>query len=155
VFDRILVATDGSEHSEGAAKFAVDLARLPTGKVTALYVADTAKYFTSAGEVTFNIADEIIGSVRSATLEEGDKATRRVEEIGKAAGVEVERKVVEGNPAKEILKAAEDMHAEVIAIGSIGRTGIEEFLLGSVAEKVVRNSKVPVLVVRKDGSQGS
>jgi nucleotide-binding universal stress UspA family protein len=155
VFDRILVATDGSEHSEGAAKFAVDLARLYKGKVATLYVADTVKYFTSAGEVTFNIANDIIGSVRSATLEEGDKATRRVEDIGKAAGVEVERMVVEGIPSKEILKAAEDMRAEVIAIGRVGRTGIKEFLLGSVAEKVVRNSAVPVLVVRKDWSQVS
>lgn len=63
MFDRILVATDGSEHSEGATKFAVDLARLLRGVVTALYVADTVKYFTSAGEVTFNIANEIRGSV--------------------------------------------------------------------------------------------
>lgn len=56
--------------------------------------------------------------------------------------------VVEGNPPSEILEIAEDNKMDLIVIGSIGKTGIEKFLMGSVAEKGVHNSKLPVLVVR-------
>ena len=58
--------------------------------------------------------------------------------------------MLEGNPAAEILKLAKDESANLIVIGSIGKTDLEKFLMGSVAEKVVRNSTVPVLVVRGD-----
>lgn len=56
--------------------------------------------------------------------------------------------VVEGNPPSEILEIAEDNKMDLIVIGSIGKTGIEKFLMGSVAEKGVHNSELPVLVVR-------
>ncbi len=67
--------------------------------------------------------------------------------MARKAGVPFEGKVIEGHPATEIIKMAEDARMNVIIIGSIGQTGISKFLLGSVAEKVVRNSKVSVLVV--------
>ena len=51
-------------------------------------------------------------------------------------------------PASEILRIAEDDKIDVIVMDSIGKTGLEKFLMGSIAEKVVRNSKLPVLIVR-------
>jgi len=55
--------------------------------------------------------------------------------------------VIEGNPGEEIIRSSAESGIEVVVMGSVGRTGLDKFLLGSVAEKVVRNSKVPVLTV--------
>ena len=63
------------------------------------------------------------------------------------AGVEVEPLILEGHPAEEILNFAEKQDSDMIVIGSLGKTDIERFLIGSVSEKIVRNAKVPVLVV--------
>ncbi|MDO9098890.1 MAG: universal stress protein, partial [Candidatus Methanoperedens sp.] len=65
-----------------------------------------------------------------------------------AEGLEVERNTVEGHPAEEIIKYAEKNSISLIVMGTLGKSGLDRFLLGSVAEKVVRNSKIPVLIVR-------
>lgn len=142
MFEKILIASDGSEHSKRAAKAGVELAKLSGGNVIALYVVDVNR---ALSDISSNIADEVFEGYRKMIMEEGEEATKYVEESAKLAGVPAERKVVEGNPAEEILKISEG--ADVVAIGSIGRTGLSKFLLGSVTEKVIRNSKVPVLVV--------
>jgi len=59
--------------------------------------------------------------------------------------------VLQGNPSQELLKSAREMEADLIVIGSRGRTGIEKFLLGSVAEKVVLQSPIPVLMIKGEG----
>lgn len=66
----------------------------------------------------------------------------------RAAGIRVETKLVEGAPAVEVVRAAGRWHADVIVIGSHGRSGVRRFLLGSVAEQVVARSARPVLTVR-------
>jgi nucleotide-binding universal stress UspA family protein len=55
---------------------------------------------------------------------------------------------VEGHPAEEILKLSENIPADLIVMGTLGKRGLDRFLLGSVAEKVSRTSKVPVMIVR-------
>ena len=65
----------------------------------------------------------------------------------KTLGVEVEALILEGHPAEEILDFAEKQDIDMIVVGSLGKTDIERFLIGSVSEKVARNAKVPVLVV--------
>ena len=69
-------------------------------------------------------------------------------ELARASGVTSETLIVEGNPPGEILRIAEDEKIDTIVMGSIGKTGLEKFLMGSVAEKVVHNSNLPVLIVR-------
>jgi len=147
MFEKILIATDGSKHSEKAAEKALEMARLTGGKVTALYVADVSNYFAPV-DMSYNIADETIGGMRNLVLKDGEAAVKRVEEMAKAAGIQFEGKIIEGNPANDIMKFAEESKEDLIVMGGIGRTGLEKFLLGSVAEKVVRNSRVPVMVVR-------
>jgi len=66
----------------------------------------------------------------------------------RAEGVEVETHIRAGHPDVEIGKYADDTEADLLVIGTHGRTGLAHLLIGSVAEKVVRTSKVPVLVVR-------
>ena len=66
----------------------------------------------------------------------------------KAAGISASREINEGYPADTIIRIVEKEDKNLIVVGYIGASGLERFLLGSVADKVVRNSKVPVLVVR-------
>ena len=147
MFKRILIATDGSKPSEHAAKVGVDLAGLTGGMITAVYVADKGRILENVDESGIELAKDVTDGTRLGLQKEGQMATRYVEELAKASGVGIETKVVVGNPAEAILKSAEENHMDAIVIGSIGRTGLSKFLLGSVAEKVVRNSKIPVILI--------
>jgi nucleotide-binding universal stress UspA family protein len=80
---------------------------------------------------------------------DGDKAIRSIEEKAAIKGVKVWKWILEGQPAKEILRLADEQSFDLIVMGTLGRGGIEKFLLGSVADKVIRGSRIPVLTVRK------
>ena len=71
-----------------------------------------------------------------------------IEEMAKAAGISAAREIIEGYPADTIIRIAEKENMNLIIVGYIGASSLERSLLGSVDDKVVRNSKVPVLVVR-------
>lgn len=145
MFEKILVATDGSEHGLRAAKVALELGKISCGKVTALYVADT--------ERTAHLPDDmLLFSIRELLLKEGKEALEEVETLAKDMGVSYESVVVEGHPSSEIISYAKNAGMSVIIIGAVGRTGLDKFLLGSVAEKVVRNSGIPVLTVPREKS---
>jgi len=147
MFENILIATDGSKHSEHAAQMGIELAKLSKGKVTAVYVADIGRYFVPISDAGFNLSSGVIDSIRGSIIKSGETALKSIEDFAKKAEVPFESKVLEGRPAEDIIKLAEDSKMDVIVMGSIGKTGLEKFLLGSVAEKVVRGSKVPVLIV--------
>jgi nucleotide-binding universal stress UspA family protein len=80
-------------------------------------------------------------------FKEGDEAMAEIEEMASNVGVNFEKLVAEGNPSTEILKRSENDGIDLLVMGGIGRSGLDKFLLGSVAEKVVRHSKVPILIV--------
>ena len=84
---------------------------------------------------------------------EAKKAVSSVEDMGKISGIEVESVILEGHPADKILKFAEQEGMDFIVMGTLGRTGLERFLLGSIAEKVVRHSKIPVMVVKGETAE--
>lgn len=147
MFERILIATDGSKHSLAAAKLGIGLAKLCGGKVTAVHIVDTSKMIIPIDEISLDVDVELINAIKNRLYNEGSTALQQVEDLAKEAGVPIEKKIIEGYPADAILKLAEEASANIIVIGSIGKTGIEKFLVGSVTEKVVRNSRVPVLIV--------
>lgn len=140
MFERIMIATDGSKQSERAAEVGIELARLSGGEITIVYVADT-------GRLSHLPEDMAIASIRSLLIKEGEDATGYVEEMATRAAVASTKMVIEGNPGEELLKLSSQSGFDVLVMGSVGRTGLDKFLLGSVAEKVVRNSRVPVLTV--------
>ena len=150
MFERILIATDGSKHSERAAETGIEMARLYGSAVTALYVVDISKEYAPLGDLTTKVADSLIAGIRSNLQNEGNEATRKVEEMAEQAGIAVQRKITEGYPAEDIIRIAKEGDMNLIVMGGIGATGLDRFLLGSVADKVVRTSKVHVLVVRKE-----
>jgi len=140
MFNKILVATDGSEQGFKAARVALELGKISGGSVTAIYVADTNR--------TAHLPDDmLLLSIRELLLKEGKDAVAQVEIIADEMGVPYEGAVVEGNPGSEIMRFAEEKGVDIIVMGTVGRTGLDKFLLGSVAERVVRGSKIPVLTI--------
>lgn len=148
MFEKILVAIDGSTHSERAAAGGIEMARLYGSVVTVLYVVDISKEYAPLGDLVSKVVEDPFAAMRDTLKKQGDEAIKRIEEMAKTAGVPAERKIIEGYPADAIISIAEKENMDLIVVGYIGVSGLERFLLGSVADKVVRNSKVPVLVVR-------
>ena len=100
MFERILIATDGSKNGEKAAKVGIELAKLSGGKVLIVYVADIGKYMPSAGLISpfGGVSPDAIDNVVASIREAGEKATLQVDELARASGVTSERLIVEGNP---------------------------------------------------------
>jgi len=134
MFDDILVPTDGSECATTAADYARDLASAYGATVHALCVADP--------RTVENAPDA--ERVRDARA---DLAERTCADFS-AAGVETRQAVRTGVPHRAILEYATEQGIDLVVMGTHGRTGVERFLLGSVTEKVVRLSDVPVLTVK-------
>lgn len=97
----ILIATDGSKHSEEAAKVGIELAKHSNGQVTVLYVVDMGSYIPMPfeGITPHPYAREEAAALRNILLENGEDATKHVEELVRESGVPYERMVVEGHPA--------------------------------------------------------
>lgn len=143
MFERILIATDGSENSERAAKFGIELAKLAGGKLIAMYVADISR-------MAHLPDDMLLFSIRELLIKEGNEAVEFIEKLAIEGGVTCDKVVAEGIPSDEILDYASAEGISIIVLGNVGRTGLDKFLLGSVAEKIVRNSKIPVLIVPRE-----
>jgi nucleotide-binding universal stress UspA family protein len=137
-----MIATDGSVCSMIAANRGIELARLSGGTVYAVYVVST-EYFSSMA-VDFDRE-----SMHEALRKEGCKAVSYINEIGEQENVNVETILLEGHPADELIRYAEEEKMDIIVMGMIGRTGLDRLILGSVAEKVIRHSKVPVMVLKE------
>ena len=140
-YRNIEIATDGSENSHRAISYGIEIAKLSGATVHALYVVDTSSFSSIPMDAGWEEMYEIL-------RKEGEKAIFKVKERGEVAGVKVREVLSEGHPSTEIINFAEKNDIDLIVMGTLGKTGLDRFLLGSVAEKVVRNSKVPVLVVR-------
>lgn len=140
---QILIATDGSETANEAADFGIEMVGCSGAKIYAVYVIDTTPYRSVSLDKIWS----------KETLEEfertGHEATSYIEKIGKAAGAEVESRVLKGNPAEKIISFAEDNAIDMIIVGSFGKGRYERAVLGSVSEKIIKHAKVPVLVVRE------
>ena len=144
MYDEILCPIDGSPGSDAAVEHACYLAELADARVHALFVVDE----TIAGADGWDVVVE-------REEERGEESLDAVAATGEARGVPVERHLRRGRPHEEILDAASDYGADLIVMGTHGRTGVGRFLAaGSVAERVVRHSEAPVLTARLGGREG-
>ncbi len=141
LYKKILIATDGSEYTKNAVDYGIDLAKSTGAKLSAIYVVDTAAFASIPMDAAWESMYELL-------KQEGDLAIKYVADNAEAEGLEIEGNLIEGHPADEIIKYSEKNSISLIVMGTLGKSGLDRFLLGSVAEKVVRNSKIPVLVVR-------
>jgi nucleotide-binding universal stress UspA family protein len=143
-FERILVATDDSEASAAAVAFALELADSAGGVALFCHVIVTSDLGDTSREAAYD-PEPLFEAARAKAQPALDAATAQAQ----SRGLESEVYFRQGKAVDEILLAASAHEADVIAIGTHGRRGLERLLLGSVAEAVVRRSPIPVVVVRR------
>ncbi|HWQ67345.1 MAG TPA: universal stress protein [Methanospirillum sp.] len=145
---KVIVAVDGSPESDTALlKIITDIVPKECEKY-AVYVISPSKYATIEGAAGYegistlhDIRDRIIA-------EERELVGKRVKEIAQDHGTEIHLLVRLGDPRSEILKAAEEINADLIAVGSTGKGLGQRILLGSVSTYIVTHAKMSTIVVR-------
>ena len=142
MYSKILVATDGSEQNHQAVLEAIGLAKSEKAELHCLYIVDTIAFASLPMDVTWE-------NVYNVLYQEGKEAIELVKKQAKKDGVKFFSSVLEGNPAVEIVKYAQENSIDLIVVGTLGRGGLSRFLLGSTAEKVIRTAPCPVMVVRQ------
>lgn len=135
MYTDILIPTDGSQGAQAAIEHGLEIAQQSEATVHALYVVDTRVSRS--------------GPLLEPLRQEGREAVRDVEVAGAQASLDVITEIVEGVPAEEILDYSATHGIDLVVMGTQGRTGVDRFVMGSVAERVVRQSPVPVLTVRQ------
>jgi nucleotide-binding universal stress UspA family protein len=139
VFERILLATDGSPHAVEALKYARDLASRDHAQVIVVHAfAPVPSYLGDPW------GDRAIARHVATGHQVADEAAQMLRE----AGLEVIVEVLEGPPADAVLRVADIRQCDLIVIGSRGHGTLASLLLGSVRHRVLAHARVPVLVVR-------
>ena len=131
MFRKIMVPTDGSKHADKAEDMAIELAKQFGAEIIAVHVID----------------DKLIQPFELLEAE-GKDILNRVQEKGRSSGVQVNEVLLLGNPGHDMKKISSKSEADLIVIGSHGKTGLEKILMGSVAENTIKTSEIPVLVVK-------
>ncbi|GAB4438265.1 MAG: universal stress protein [bacterium] len=140
---KILCPTDFSDYSYEALEYAKDLAKTYNAKLYVLHVI-----FEPAEYTGFYVPHISFDKIKSE-IEVGAKKYMDEMRETKLKGVEsVETIIIFGLPDEEIVKFATDKDIDLIVIGSAGKRGIEKFVFGSTAEKVVKKSPCPVLCIK-------
>jgi universal stress protein A len=143
---RILAATDFSEYSKEAVKTAIYFGKSFGADLYLVHVFEPA-YVSPGGVLLSVLPEEVHTWVKELREEETRKLNAAAEEARKEIP-RVETLFKTGMPFVEIIKAAEEIPADLIILGTHGRTGLAHVLLGSVAERVVRKASCPVLTIR-------
>ncbi|MDI9436534.1 MAG: universal stress protein [Euryarchaeota archaeon] len=131
MFEKILVPTDGSEYADRAVEVALGLARELGTRVVALHVLD----------------EKLILPLE-VLEEEGRHILEEVRRRGEEMEVPVDEIILFGNPRQDMAKITTKSGADLMIIGTHGRTGVEKLLLGSVAENALKTVEVPVMLVK-------
>lgn len=142
---KIMVAVDGSDASRKAAMVAVDIAHQAIGSITAVYVMETDRLSRLPGIATL---PELNEKIMALMQEEGQQATQFVEDQARRASVPCRKILAQGRASEELIRISQQQGIDLLVMGSMGRTGMEKILLGDVAEKVVHNSTIPVLLAK-------
>ncbi|GIP23001.1 MULTISPECIES: universal stress protein [Paenibacillus] len=143
LFNKILVAYDGSKASNKALDKAVELAKLsPESELAVLHVYDFPRFYIAEGFAP--VPDTVNMEFYELAEKTADEARNRLA----AAGVNGKVELAQGAAAEVILRYAGEQSCDAIVIGSRGLGGIREFVLGSVSHNVVQHAQIPVLVVK-------
>jgi len=147
MYDTILVPTDGSDVAKNAVDHAIDLATKYEADIHALYVIDTSAMDITLGAEQVDRIRQGHYSQMPELQKRADDATGYVTDRARKHGIDVTEAVVAGQPHRQISAYADDHGVDLIVMGSAGRGGIRRTLLGSVAERTLRSTDLPVLVV--------
>ncbi|ACV10619.1 UspA domain protein [Halorhabdus utahensis DSM 12940] len=140
MYETILTPTDGSSGTSKTLQHATAIAEDNDATIHGLYVLDRRMYLAADDDAQ----DEVMESLQS----DGEQALARLREQVQQAGVAVETALQEGIPHRGILTYAEEIDADLIVMGTHGRTGRDRLAnLGSVTQRVIENADIPVFVV--------
>lgn len=131
MFETIMVPTDGSKCSLKAENIAISIAKNFKAKLVVVHIIDEKLIYP------FEVLEEEGNTIL-------DEAARK----GKDEGVDVEQVLIVGSPAHDMEKIVEKTGADLVVIGTHGKTGIRKILMGSVAESTIKTVKVPVLLAK-------
>ena len=147
MYQRILVATDGSTLSKKAVSNAIALAALTGAELVALKVIPRYPQSYFEGGLALQAAE--VGRVEQQWAEDGQAIVDAVQKTGLAKGVKVKALTVKSDLVSEAIIAAAKKHkCDLIVMASHGRRGIKRLLLGSETQQVLTHSHIPVLVLR-------
>lgn len=124
-----MIATDGSENAEKAAKVGIDLAKSVGGKVIAVYVMD-----------------ERLMQPYDVMEDEGKNALKRIQKIGRKKNVVVDEILILGNPIEDLPKIANKVNADIVVLASQSKGKFERIILGSTTKSMLENCNVPLLI---------
>jgi nucleotide-binding universal stress UspA family protein len=150
MFKQVLVAVDGSPTSNRGLKAAIGLAADQHASLAIVHVVDTMASMAYVGDMSYvpaSYVDDMLEDLRVS----GRRILAKAEGTARDAGVEAKTLLVEtkgGTVAEAILGQARKAHADVIVLGTHGRRGLSRVLMGSDAETVLREARVPVMLVR-------
>lgn len=143
-YQNILVAIDDSETASNVIREAAQLAKALDSQITVVGVVTLDPYLADT-YLRFGQSNELIERVKGYVQDNLTKAEEKFE----ALGVTVSTRILEGlSVHQEIISAAQNLGTDLIVMGSHGRTGFKQFVLGSVAQKVLAESHIPVLIIR-------
>jgi nucleotide-binding universal stress UspA family protein len=143
-FRRILHASDFSPASRAAFRRAIDLARTDRATLTIVHVYTPFIPLMGEGYATPQVYDKMLTDVRAAAQRQLDRLVAKARQAGaRAKGL-----LLEGVPYDRIVRAARSTRADLVVLGTHGRTGLGRLFLGSVAARVVTLAPCPVLTVR-------
>ena len=154
---KIVVAIDFSPLSLEALEYARDLAATTDAKLTLVYVVEPIEYggLDFLGGAPISAQSLVEEHVKQARSELGTLADRlsSAKRVGRGARPTVETLVRVGRPADELSAVVGEGRDRLLVVGTHGRTGLSHLVMGSVAERVVRHARCPVLVVPVGGQE--
>ncbi|PWU70380.1 MULTISPECIES: universal stress protein [Gracilibacillus] len=138
MYKKILLATDGSEHSVRAAEHAIEIAQLKNGTIDIVYVVDgnTSK------------TDVLHGVDKYEVKKEREEKIKPVKDKITSVGIPCETNILHGEPGPSIVEFANDNNYDLVVVGSRGLNKLQTMILGSVSHKILKRVQCPVLVVK-------
>ncbi|SFN24121.1 universal stress protein [Nitrosospira briensis] len=144
MYQRILVPVDGSPTSERALQEALRLAQQQSGRLELVHVLGDVRLMEASSYINY-------AEMKDAMASAGKKLLEQTRMVAQQSGTAAEVKLLEAGGARiasAIVEEARQWQADLIVIGTHGRTGFSRVLFGSVAEGVVRTAQIPVLLIR-------
>ena len=147
MFRHVLIPTDGSPIAGKAVRAGIRFAKETGARVTGVYAFDTLRANVNYGG--YRVSERVVAEIDQRARQVGEKHLDAMAKLAKAARVRFEAVCAKaGNPDECIIATARRKRCDVIFMASHGRSGLSRLVMGSVTQKVLAHSKIPVLVYR-------
>ncbi len=148
MYENILLTTDGSKYSKKAGEHAIELAKLIGSNITVLSVIETSYIQTLPEGDLIERMEDVMKKEGQNALDSFAQQLEMSNCNGSCENITLKTELKVGSPSETILETIKEENIDLVIMGNSGKHGLDRFLLGSVAEKVLRSATCPVLVVR-------